>query len=75
MTYLPGQGDPHNPDCRICKGARTCLFVEITIGGKPGVMCLHACMRCDTDTGGGGFGPPVFVKEWNERSRSGSEEK
>lgn len=60
----------HAAACGICGGARTKIVIKVTgqtVGGAVENWCVHACMRCDTDAGGHGWGPPLFVAEWNER--------
>ena len=50
-----------NAVCGICGGVMTAWFSK----GQRWV----ACMRCDTDECGHGYGPPRFVQIWNERIR------
>lgn len=63
-------GNPHAMTCGICGGTRTTLFPATSIEGENSpITCIHACMRCDTDVHGNGFGPPIFAAEWDSRRR------
>jgi hypothetical protein len=60
----------HTAVCGICGGPRTKIIVGVTgqtVAGAVEHWCVHACMRCDTDSYGNGFGPPLFVAEWSAR--------
>lgn len=46
--------------CRWCGGPWTVMAYA-------DLKTAHACMRCDTDEQGHGWGPPRFVAIWDSR--------
>lgn len=50
---------PRNRTCSKCGGVMTCEYAR----HQP----WYACMRCDTDDKGNGWGPPRFMRIWDER--------
>lgn len=49
-----------NRTCR-CGGVMTSDYVKTQL--------WYACMRCDTDEKGHGYGPPRFMRIWAERRK------
>lgn len=60
---------PRNRVCGICGGVMTMAAWPDMCHPEQGRKSAYACIRCDTDAYGKGYGPPRFVAIWNERTR------